>query len=35
MGGIYSTRRVVNELIPNLEQAVSSEELDLLLLIPL
>ncbi|MBT4161261.1 MAG: hypothetical protein HOC70_14165 [Gammaproteobacteria bacterium] len=35
MGGIYSTRRVVNELIPNLEEAIGKEELDLLLLIPL
>jgi D-proline reductase (dithiol) PrdB len=35
MGGIYSKNRVINELIPNLEQAVSKEQLDLLLLIPL
>jgi D-proline reductase (dithiol) PrdB len=35
MGGIYSKNRVINELIPNLEKAVSKEQLDLLLLIPL
>jgi len=35
MGGIYSKNRVINELIPNLEKAVSDEQLDLLLLIPL
>ena len=35
MGGIYSQNRVKNELIPNLEQAVADERLDLLLLVPL
>jgi len=35
MGGIYSTRRVKTELIPNLEAAVEKENLDLLLLVPL
>ena len=35
MGGIYSTRRVKEELIPTLDEAVSSEQLDLLLLVPL
>ena len=35
MGGIYSQNRVKNELIPNLEEAVSGEEVDLLLLVPL
>lgn len=35
MGGIYSTRRVKTELIPNLEEAVEKERLDLLLLVPL
>lgn len=35
MGGIYSQKRVVNELIPNLEQAVADERLDVLLLVPL
>ena len=35
MGGIYSTRRVKAELIPNLEVAVERERLDLLLLVPL
>ena len=35
MGGIYSQNRVATELIPNLEKAISDEQLDLLLLIPL
>ena len=35
MGGIYSQRRVREELIPSLQQALSSEEIDLLILIPL
>ena len=35
MGGIYSQNRVRTELIPNLEQAVADERLDLLLLVPL
>jgi D-proline reductase (dithiol) PrdB len=35
MGGIYSQRRVTAELIPRLEAKLRSEEIDLLLLIPL
>lgn len=35
MGGIYSQKRVVDELIPNLEAAVKKQNLDLLLLVPL
>jgi len=35
MGGIYSQRRVVDELIPNLETAIEKQKLDLLLLVPL
>jgi hypothetical protein len=35
MGGIYSKNRVINELIPKLEDAVYKEQLDVLLLIPL
>ena len=35
MGGIYSIRRVKEELIPNLAAAVEDEQLDLLLLVPL
>lgn len=35
MGGIYSQKRVGLELIPALEEAFDSEELDLLLLVPL
>lgn len=35
MGGIYSQRRVREELIPRLEAAVSHEALDSLLLVPL
>lgn len=35
MGGIYSQRRVREELIPSLDKAIASEEIDLLLLIPL
>lgn len=35
MGGIYSQRRVNEELIPQLEAAVDRQQLDLLLLVPL
>ncbi len=35
MGGIYSRNRVKTELIPNLDDAVEKEQLDLLLLVPL
>ena len=35
MGGIYSQRRVVEELIPALEQGIADEEIDVLLLVPL
>jgi len=35
MGGIYSQRRVNEELIPDLEAAVDRQQLDLLLLVPL
>ena len=35
MGGIYSQSRVESELLPALEAAVSREQLDLLLLVPL
>ena len=35
MGGIYSQRKVINELIPAIEAAVERQELDLLLLVPL
>ena len=35
MGGIYSQNRVMSELLPALDDAVSKEELDLLLLVPL
>jgi len=35
MGGIYSQKRVIEELIPNLESAVEKQQLDLLLLVPL
>ncbi len=35
MGGIYSQNRVKNELIPNLQAAIATEEIDLLLLVPL
>lgn len=35
MGGIYSQRRVKEELIPNLEILVEQQKLDLLLLVPL
>ncbi len=35
MGGVYSQKRVGSELIPNLEAAIESEELDVLLLVPL
>lgn len=35
MGGIYSQRRVTTELIPALETKLRSEEIDLVLLVPL
>ena len=35
MGGIYSQRKVTNELIPEIEAAVDKQALDLLLLVPL
>lgn len=35
MGGIYSQRRVHQELIPNIEIAIERQQLDLLLLVPL
>ena len=35
MGGIYSQQRVIAELIPRLTQAIDTEEIDLLLLVPL
>lgn len=35
MGGIYSQSRVKSELIPALADAISQEQLDLLLLVPL
>lgn len=35
MGGIYSVRRVKEELIPTLDKAITDEQLDLLLLVPL
>lgn len=35
MGGIYSQRRVNEELIPALESSIRDEEIDLLLLVPL
>lgn len=35
MGGIYSQRRVREELIPALEEAIDAEEIDFLLLVPL
>ena len=35
MGGIYSQRRVNDELIPEIEAAVERQKLDLLLLVPL
>ena len=35
MGGIYSKKRVQNELIPNLEGAINKQQLDILLLVPL
>ena len=34
MGGIYSTRRVREELIPNLVQRCLDDELDVVLLVP-
>ncbi|MBP20296.1 MAG: hypothetical protein CMQ21_15595 [Gammaproteobacteria bacterium] len=35
MGGIYSQRRVRDELIPTLDEAITNEEVDVLLLVPL
>jgi D-proline reductase (dithiol) PrdB len=35
MGGVYSQRRVKEEVIPNLEALVDRQKLDLLLLVPL
>lgn len=35
MGGIYSQRRVREELIPSLEKGIRDEEVDVLLLVPL
>ncbi|MBV1880241.1 MAG: glycine/betaine/sarcosine/D-proline family reductase selenoprotein B [Pseudomonadales bacterium] len=35
MGGIYSQRRVVDELIPALEKGIADEEIDVLLMVPL
>ena len=35
MGGIYSQKRVMAELIPNLTEAIAGERVDLLLLVPL
>jgi D-proline reductase (dithiol) PrdB len=35
MGGIYSQRRVSQELIPALEQAITDEKIEVLLLVPL
>jgi|TARA_B100000315_G_scaffold49280_1_gene43865 D-proline reductase (dithiol) PrdB len=35
MGGIYSQRRVKEELMPNLRTAMAAEEIDVLLLVPL
>ena len=35
MGGIYSQNRVKQELIPNLQEAIQKQKLDLLLLVPL
>lgn len=35
MGGIYSQRRVEEELIPTLASSLKDEEIDLLLLVPL
>ncbi len=35
MGGIYSQNRVRSELIPNLEAALDTQSIDLLLLVPL
>ena len=34
MGGIYSTRRVIEDLIPSLVQRVLDDELDVVLLVP-
>ena len=34
MGGIYSTRRVTEELIPALVQRVLEDEVDVVLLVP-
>ncbi len=35
MGGIYSQKRAMAELIPNLTEAIAKERIDLLLLVPL
>lgn len=35
MGGIYSQRRVREELIPSLQQAIAEDSIDCLLLVPL
>lgn len=35
MGGIYSQNRVKQELIPNLQEVIQKQKLDLLLLVPL
>ena len=35
MGGIYSQKRVIAELIPALTEAIDKEDVDLLLLVPL
>lgn len=35
MGGIYSQKRVMVELIPNLAEAIANERVDLLFLVPL
>ena len=34
MGGIYSTRRVIEELIPALVDRVLADEVDVVLLVP-
>ena len=35
MGGIYSQRRVMEELAPSLEAALTNEQVDVLLMVPL
>jgi D-proline reductase (dithiol) PrdB len=35
MGGIYSQRRVMEELAPSLETAINGEKIDILLMVPL